>query len=87
MATVITTSEIVASFNTTTGNVDFTDVATGLLVWGSIKIHMLKTPSILRDELESHSLALANDRPGAWSVVKAFRDKFLADLGLRITQI
>ena len=73
--------------SSTTGVVDITDVATGLLTWGSINIHSLKTPSLIRRELANNEVLVTNDRPGAWSVIQAVRDKILADLGLTLQQI
>ena len=82
----IVPAEIVGSFDSN-GNIALTDVATGLLTWGIITTYMLKTPSLIRRELYNNDILVTNDRPGAWSVIQAIRDKILADLGLTLQQI
>ena len=83
----ITPADIIGSINTTTGDIDFTDVATGLLTWGSIPIHMLKTPSLLRRAFLNFELQITDDRPGAWSIIKGVRDKILDDIGFTLIEI
>lgn len=84
----IDAADIVGSLNSTDGTiVDFTDVATGLLTWGSLPVHMLKTPSLLRRALLDHEVQINNDRPGAWDIIKGVRDKILSDIEFTIIEI
>ncbi len=80
-------ADVEGSINTTTGNIDLTDSATSLLVWGSIETSMLKNTPLLRRALLEHEVQINNDRPGAWSLIKGVRDKVLSDLGLELRQI
>ena len=75
----INNAEIVGSYDAN-GNIALTDDATGLLDWGIITYHMLRTPSLIRTELSNHEVLVVGDRRGTWSLIKSIRDKLLADV-------
>lgn len=72
-------SEIVGSFDANK-DIGMVDVATGLVEFGTITESALSHPSHIRRELKRNGVRMLNDRPGAWSIVSAIRDKLAADI-------
>jgi len=73
-ATVIAPTALRGDYDSS-GNIDMTDMATGLVSYGSIGYHMLATPSLIRTELSNNEILITDDRRGTWSLIKAVRDR------------